>query len=85
MRYYNGCGNSFDGGIWSFKETTKSYTIECQERNDSIAPDKMIIKKDGKAGRNRVSKHKLIDWEDGTYTIYPFRQGVPCVFEPTIT
>ena len=31
---------------------------------------------------NKICKHSIRFWEDGTFTIYFFQSGVPCYFEP---
>ena len=33
---------------------------------------------------HRVDKHYLIDWNDGTYTLYPSREGIAYLLEPVI-
>ena len=78
MTYYSGGGSEYDGGIWEIKDTPKSHIFTCVKKPffDSNCPLRMIIKKE------KEKSHCLRDWSDGSFTVYPFRSGVPHVFNP---
>ena len=78
MKYFSGGGNEYDGGEWSIKETPKTFTFTLLNEPffESNCPRLMRINKE------KEKTHCLKDWEDGTYTVYPFQSGVPHVFEP---
>lgn len=78
MQYTSGGGTEYDGGIWEIKETPKTMTFQCIEKPfyDGTCPLTMRIRK------TKERSHCLRDWEDGTYTVYPFQSGTPHYFEP---
>ena len=81
MYYYSGGGGKYDGGLWTIEETPKSFTFKFAGTPFDFSyirggvPEKCVIKKEGR------SRHCLKDWENGTYTVYPFQNGTPNVFE----
>lgn len=79
MTYYSGGGTGYDGGSWMVIKSPKSIKFENLEPPtfDSLMPLKARIKLDN-SGR-----HVIKDWEDGSYTVYPDRSGIPHVFEPS--
>ena len=81
MRYTSGGGTQYDGGEWSIKETDKTITFSCTKVPfyESHFPQKTRISK------SKERKHSFTDWEDGTYTVYPFQSGTPHYFEPIKT
>ncbi len=77
--YISGGGKEYDGGIWIKKETPKTITFTCIEISFfGVDWDRLVIYKNPK----RNQRHCLRDWDDGTYTIYPDRCGVPHIFTP---
>lgn len=77
MSYSGGGGDEYDGGLWEVKESNKVICFRLIEEPffESFCPKVMRMRKDGKGS------HCLRIWGDGTYTVYPFRSGVPCYFE----
>ena len=43
---------------------------------------KIVVKIISDPSDHRVWKHYLKDWNDGTYTLYPSRAGIPYLLEP---
>jgi len=80
MYYISGGGKEIKGGIWQVKETPKTVTFSLIKKPflSSVLPDVIKISKDHEA------KHCLRVFSDG-YTLYPFRNGVPHIFEPIKT
>ena len=78
MYYVSGGGTQYDGGEWLIKETPKTFTfIRIKDGFfSSHVPEKSVIRKE------KERSHCLKDWEDGTYTIYPFQSGTPHYFYP---
>lgn len=78
MTYYDGSGLEYKGGTWKVKKTPKTVMFELIEEPyfSQDCPDKMRLPLSNKG------EHCLRDWGDGTYTVYPYRSGVPHVFEP---
>jgi hypothetical protein len=78
MYYVSGGGSEYDGGEWEIKKTTKQITFICTKKPffALCCPEVMKIR------FQKERSHCLRDWEDGTYTIYPFQSGTPHVFEP---
>lgn len=78
MKYFSGSGEEYDGGEWEVKETPKMFTFTCTSQPffDLCCPSTMKIRKE------KERSHYLRNWEDGTYTIYPFQSGTPHLFEP---
>ncbi len=78
MTYFNGAGESYDGGLWEIKETPKMFIFRLLKEPffDSNAPHLMRIKKE------KEKSHCLRVWGDNTFTVYPFQSGVPHLFEP---
>ncbi len=76
MRYFSGGGTEYNGGLWSVKETPKTYTFTLLKKPffESNCPRRMVIKK------QKEKSHCLRCWEDGSFTVYPFQSGVPHVF-----
>lgn len=75
-------GEEFGRTIVDVKITPKTFTITPLEEQpfgcwgclDQLWRNGKIVVKEPKRG---MCKHKLIDWEDGSYTIYPDRAGLP--------
>lgn len=80
MQYFSGGGHTYNGGVWDLKETPKTYTFTLLNEPffESNCPRTMKIRKE------KERSHCLRDWEDGSYTVYPFQSGVPHVFEPIV-
>lgn len=74
LHIYNGPDMLVD-----LKETPKTFKITpftprggvCMGCFDELWQGGFVIKKEGR------NKHCLKDWGDGTYTIYPNREGIP--------
>jgi hypothetical protein len=77
MIYVSGGGTEYDGGIWEKKETPKTITFT-QLEESFYQPNYTILK----INKEKECRHCLRDWEDGTYTIYPYQCGTPYYFEP---
>lgn len=79
MHFYDGADNEYYGGEWNITETPTMYKLELlsDERDyGNFNNPKESIRKDMK------SKSRLLDWGDGSYTVYPNRNGIPHVFAP---
>jgi len=77
--YVSGGGKEYDAGDWEVStDTAKTLTLICiREPYFQQIDDKVLrIKK------NNSGVHCLRDWEDGTFTVYPYRNGTPYYFEP---
>ena len=76
--YVSGSGKEYDGGDWKIIiDTKKSLTLKCVREPFFKGIDDLILrlKKDNKC------KHCLRIWEDGSFTVYPYRAGTPYYFE----
>ena len=51
---------------------------------DRLWDDGKIIIREYAPETHKVYTHYLADWGDGTYTLYPNRQGLPYYLEPEI-
>lgn len=62
-----------------FKETEKSYIIKpISEKPAYTCSSTDFLYDEGlRIPKNRKSHHGIIDWGDGEYTIYIFRNGLP--------
>lgn len=80
MKYYSGGGTEYNGGIWTIRKTKNSHIFTLVEHPffESNCPPRMIIRNE------KERSHCLRDWEDGTFTVYPFQSGTPHVFVPLI-
>lgn len=83
MTHTDCAGGEYDGGIWEIKQTPKSYLFTLIEKpffesNFCNMPKICRIAKGGDR------QHIILDWDDGTFTVYPYRSGVrvPHYFEP---
>lgn len=78
MTYYSGGGTAYDGGCWILKFMPKSVKFTCIDKPfyEATMPYDITIKRDNSG------KHCLKDWGDNSYTVYPYRNGTPHVFEP---
>lgn len=71
--------------IVSVKETEKAYklTLEKMEAYCSPSHIEMLFKDSNSITICKNKNHHAInEWSDGTFTIYPFRAGIPFYFEP---
>lgn len=76
MYYVSGGGTQHDGGTWTIKETSKTYKFtKIKDGYFSSQMPECIIRKE------KERRHSLGDWEDGTYTVYPFQSGTPHYFQ----
>ena len=65
-------------------ETEKCYNIQLVKNNSRFSPAHidMLFKDKAKVKMKKEnSRHCIKNWHDGTFTIYPFRAGIPFVFE----
>ena len=78
MYYVSGGGTHYDGGEWDVVETPKTITFKETKKSffESACPKLMRISK------TKERSHCLRDWEDGSYTVYPFQSGTPHVYTP---
>lgn len=70
--------------IINVTERTKTYIVRLVANNSRFGDGrfermfakspKVIIKKD-------CSAHAILDWKDDMFTIYPYRDGIPYLFE----
>lgn len=73
----SGGGTEHDGGIWHVRETPKKIVFQKMVGTMHSDPfDRLECARDGRG------KHALRDWDDGSFTVYPLRNGTPWVFEP---
>ena len=73
----SGGGTLHDGGIWHVRRTPKKVIFQKMVGTMHSAPfDRLECAADSRG------KHALRDWEDGSFTVYPERNGTPWVFEP---
>jgi hypothetical protein len=77
MSYASGGGSECDGGEWEISIKPKTVIFRCTKKPFfySLCPPEM------KFGL-KPGKHILKDWEDGTFTVYPYQSGIPHYFEP---
>ena len=80
MHYVSGGGTQYDGGTWEIKQTAKTYKFT--KIKDSFYSSHMPECTIKKGSRNQ---HAIRDWEDGTFTVYPYQNGTPHYFEPILT
>lgn len=76
--YVTGGGVEMDGGDWRvITDTKKTLVLErIREPYFKYIDDKILrLKKDNKC------RHTLRVWEDGTFTVYPYKAGTPYYFE----
>ena len=68
----------------SVKSTPKRYTLKLIEDRSWYKDARIeMMFKDGKKvfiNKDGPSVHALIDWGDDSFTIYPFRNGIPFYF-----
>lgn len=77
MDYVSGGGDIYDGGVWTIKETLKTFKFtRIREGIYSSQMSDCLIRKE------KERRHCLRDWQDGTYTVYPFQGGTPHYFQP---
>ncbi len=81
MYYISGGGTEYDGGIWLKKESKKLIIFE-QIEESFFQPNWTELKIHKDETKNK--RHCMIDWEDGSYTIYPDQCGVPHIFEKIV-
>jgi len=87
-KYSSGGGTEYTGGIWEKKETSKTITFTCVKKSFFEAGwDKLRFKKSTKNTSRDDIRYSgygsvMIDWQDGTYTIYPNQSGTPFLFKP---
>lgn len=65
------------------KETANSYIlllIKNDVKYDAPQIDDMFFKKEKVIIKKSGSEHALNDWQDGSFTLYPYRVGVPYLF-----
>ncbi len=77
--YTSGGGKEYDGGDWQvITDTDKTLILKRirKEYFEGIDKDILRLKKDNNC------EHCLKMWEDGTFTVYPYRNGKPYYFEP---
>lgn len=68
----------------SVTETAKAYTFKLLENTTRYDYDHfMLLFKNGNTTRinKEKSPHAIIIWEDGDFTIYPYRAGIPFLFK----
>lgn len=68
----------------SVTETTKAYTFNLLENSTRLDYDHfiMLFKNSNTIRINKgKSPHAIITWEDGNFTIYPYRAGIPFLFQ----
>ena len=67
------------------KETDKSYVFELVDNTCRYSPGHidMLFGKSGRAviARNKPSPHSMAYKEDDWFVIYPYRAGIPFLFE----
>lgn len=71
--------------IVSVKETEKAYKFTLEKMEAYCPPSQIeMLFKDSHSItiRKNRSCHAINEWSDGTFTIYPFRSGIPFYFEP---
>ena len=68
----------------SVKSTPKRYVLTLIEDKSRFKDGhiKMLFDKGKTAtiGKDKPSRHAIIDWGDDSFTIYPFRNGIPFYF-----
>lgn len=81
MVYLSGGGTEYNGGLWDIQKTAKMTIFRLLEQSffPSNCPETMRIKD------NKERTHCLRNWNDGTFTVYPYQSGVPHIFEPVST
>ena len=67
-------GDKIDAGEWKVEDTGGTVWFTPNTKNE----DYVTLK----CPKDNKGKHKLNDWFDGTYTVYPFKLGTPYHFEP---
>lgn len=71
--------------VMEVKETEKSYVFKLVEAVNRYADDQIehIFGKNGRAvlRKDKPSRHAMRVWGDDSFTIYPFRVGVPFYFK----
>ena len=87
----NGLYRCIDDGFYKqydilikVKETDKTYVLELIENNSKYSPAHidMLFANNNKATiKKRDFKHVMVFLNDGDFRIYPFRLGVPFLFE----
>jgi hypothetical protein len=76
--YISGDGKENEGGIWRKQDRPQTITFVCIKKPFfDLNWEKLVIHKDPAKNRN-----PLKDWEDGSYTIYPYQCGTPYIFTP---
>mgnify|MGYP001577740541 CR=1 FL=1 len=77
MYYISGGGTEYDGGLWKIHQTPKTYTFICIKKSfyEGGCPFNMKIKKEN------GGIHFLQLNDDKSFTIYPYRNGKPHIFE----
>lgn len=83
-RYRKGEGILCEDVIISARETKKSFIFELVENRGRYYPPHLEMMFSGN-GKCRISKdkspHAIMCWYDGTFTIYPYRDGIPFYFD----
>lgn len=81
-----GGGVHYRVGIWRVRTTALNVIFEVVEPPQGTGKsflykqiERLVCRKDNKC------PHGLLDWADGTYTVYPNRNGTPYYFEPVTT
>ena len=80
--YVSGGGTEYDGGDWEvITDTQKSLILKRirKEFFEGFDKDILRLRKDNARG-----EHCLRLWDDGTFTVYPYRSGTPYYFEPLV-
>ena len=66
------------------KETKKTYMMKLLKNDSRFSQahiDLMFQDKEKIAISKEKSAHAITDWGDNSFTIYPFRAGIPYLFE----
>ena len=58
------------------------YTYGCIDKLWDKGQIRIVTDEETMRKRNRVPRNALKDWGDGTYTLYPERQGIPFLLTP---
>lgn len=87
----NGLYRCFDDGFYKqydilikVKETDKTYVLELIENNSKYSPahiDMLFVNNNKAIIKKENSKHAIRSFGDSDFVIYPFRLGVPFLFE----
>jgi len=76
--YVSGDGKENDGGDWKITtDTEKSLYLRCIREPFFKGLDDLVLK----VKKDNTGKHCLRIWNDGTFTVYPYKGGTPYYFE----